>query len=102
MWGIALEKNNPLINKKIRANAQNVVMDSVELKEFAIENELPERWVDEMLTLSPNELVEQLIMAITTVYEVTSRLEAAEADIEDTKLSSNIYMVQYNIDDSIN
>jgi hypothetical protein len=71
----------------------------MDLKEFAVELGLPPKWVDEMMEMSKEELVEQLIMASASL--ANAMIIIGKGDIEEQEIN-NLHMFQYRIDDSVN
>jgi hypothetical protein len=78
-------------------------MNKEELQQFAVENNLPMHWVDEMFTLCKEELIEQLIMAISSLQMAMQEVAAKKISNEiGEKEIRRLKMFQWRTDDSIN
>ena len=86
----------------MRADAR-YVMSKEELQQFAVDNNIAMHWVDEMFTLSKEELIEQLLMSIASLQMAVSQIDAKnisnEMEDEDVK---RLKMFQWKVDDSVN
>lgn len=76
-------------------------MSKEELQQFAVDNNIAMHWVDEMFTLSKEELIEQLLMSIASLQMAVSQIDAKNIsnEMEDVK---RLKMFQWKVDDSVN